>query len=199
MNKFKQLFIGIIIGAFIVSVTPVTAAVQQFILTKSDYKLFVDGKEYADKTYPLLTYKGKVYAPLGKVISLIGSTYSVDDKAKKINLPRPTLMPTSKPAATPSFSPTPTPIPAPSFTPIPSFTPTPTPTAIPTPSLAPTPTPTINQNNGEVKEITVYITKTGAKYHRSGCRYLSKSKISISLENAKEQGYSPCSVCNPPR
>lgn len=45
---------------------------------------------------------------------------------------------------------------------------------------------------------TVYITKTGAKYHRDGCKYLSKSKIAISLENARSS-YSPCSVCSPPQ
>ncbi len=45
------------------------------------------------------------------------------------------------------------------------------------------------------KEITVYITKTGSKYHRLGCRYLSKSSIPISLEDAKARGYEPCSVC----
>ena len=42
----------------------------------------------------------------------------------------------------------------------------------------------------------VYITRTGAKYHRDGCRYLKSSKIPISLTDAKKQ-YSPCSVCNP--
>ncbi|MSS63635.1 peptidoglycan-binding domain-containing protein [Velocimicrobium porci] len=47
------------------------------------------------------------------------------------------------------------------------------------------------------KETTVYITDTGSKYHRSGCRYLRKSKYSISLSNAKAQGYTPCSVCKP--
>lgn len=47
------------------------------------------------------------------------------------------------------------------------------------------------------KSITVYITNTGKKYHTGGCRYLSKSKIAISLKNAKV-GYDPCSVCNPP-
>lgn len=44
---------------------------------------------------------------------------------------------------------------------------------------------------------TVYITKTGSKYHTSGCRYLSRSKIPISLEDAIRR-YSPCSVCRPP-
>ena len=43
---------------------------------------------------------------------------------------------------------------------------------------------------------TVYITRTGAKYHRGSCRYLKYSKISVSLEKAK-QSYSPCSVCRP--
>ena len=45
---------------------------------------------------------------------------------------------------------------------------------------------------------TVYITKTGTKYHRSECRYLSQSKISVSLSEAKDRGYGPCSVCKPP-
>ena len=42
---------------------------------------------------------------------------------------------------------------------------------------------------------TVYITKTGSKYHRSGCSYLRQSKIAISLSSAKAQGYTACSRC----
>jgi hypothetical protein len=48
------------------------------------------------------------------------------------------------------------------------------------------------------ESITVYITKTGEKYHTSTCRYLNKSKISIELKDAIEQGYEPCKVCKPP-
>lgn len=44
---------------------------------------------------------------------------------------------------------------------------------------------------------TVYITRTGDKYHRSGCRYLSRSKISISRSSAISRGYEACSVCHP--
>jgi len=47
-------------------------------------------------------------------------------------------------------------------------------------------------------EVTVYITRTGKKYHRSGCRYLRKSCIPTSLTEAKRQGYTPCKVCKPP-
>jgi biopolymer transport protein ExbD len=45
---------------------------------------------------------------------------------------------------------------------------------------------------------TVYVTRTGKRYHRDGCRYLSMSKIPISLKDAKANGYSPCKVCHPP-
>ena len=44
---------------------------------------------------------------------------------------------------------------------------------------------------------TVYITKTGKKYHSAGCRYLSKSEIAIKKSVAVDEGYTACSVCNP--
>lgn len=47
----------------------------------------------------------------------------------------------------------------------------------------------------ESKEVTVYVTKTGGKYHLDGCKYLGKGKKAISLNNAKSQGYTPCSRC----
>lgn len=43
----------------------------------------------------------------------------------------------------------------------------------------------------------VYITKSGEKYHRDGCRYLRKSKIQTTLGVASKI-YTPCSVCRPP-
>ena len=62
------------------------------------------------------------------------------------------------------------------------------------PSQQPTPTAAT-----QTKEQTVYITKTGKKYHTATCRYLSRSKYSISLKDAKAQGYTACSVCKPPQ
>ena len=46
------------------------------------------------------------------------------------------------------------------------------------------------------RQITVYVTKTGKQYHRAGCRYLKRSKISIPLDQAKST-YTACSVCRP--
>lgn len=98
---------------------------------------------------------------------------------------------------TPTISPTPTILPTLSPTPIPTLSPTPSPTPTPTPTLAPISTPII-QNSQDDISVTVYITKTGSKYHRSGCRYLSRSSIPISLSEAKKY-YSPCSICDPPQ
>lgn len=51
-----------------------------------------------------------------------------------------------------------------------------------------------DQAGGEVK---VYVTESGTKYHRAGCRYLSKSMRELTLADAAKR-YEPCSVCKPP-
>tara|TARA_B110000090_G_C13312219_1_gene420085 strand:+ start:118 stop:1059 length:942 start_codon:yes stop_codon:yes gene_type:complete len=45
--------------------------------------------------------------------------------------------------------------------------------------------------------IRIYRTRTGKKYHKESCRYLSKGKIPITLSEAKEKGLGPCGVCRP--
>ncbi|WP_243454583.1 hypothetical protein [Desulfosporosinus fructosivorans] len=115
--------------------------------------------------------------------------------------------PVIKDAAPTPEATTPTPVPviveAPATTPV--VTPAPTPTTqkvvAPAPAPAPVAPPIVTPAPAQKQTpqaVTVYITKTGAKYHRDGCRYLSKSKIPISLSDAKS-GYGPCSVCNPPQ
>lgn len=47
-----------------------------------------------------------------------------------------------------------------------------------------------------VAQEIVYRTRTGAKYHRGGCRYL-KSVIPTTVEEATGMGLMPCSVCGP--
>lgn len=44
---------------------------------------------------------------------------------------------------------------------------------------------------------TVYITKTGKKYHVSSCHYLRQSKIAIDIDKAWDRGFRPCKVCRP--
>jgi hypothetical protein len=59
----------------------------------------------------------------------------------------------------------------------------------------PEPTDTIEDK----QSVTVYITKTGQKYHKSGCQYLRQSRIPIDLDDAVAEGYTPCSKCKPPK
>ena len=47
--------------------------------------------------------------------------------------------------------------------------------------------------------IYVYITDTGAKYHRWGCRYLKYSHHKVTLKYAKSHGFKACKVCKPPK
>ena len=42
---------------------------------------------------------------------------------------------------------------------------------------------------------TYYVTQSGKKYHTAYCSYLSKSKIAITMDRIKAEGYSPCSRC----
>ncbi len=51
------------------------------------------------------------------------------------------------------------------------------------------------KDNGDT---TVYISRTGKKYHNAGCGSLSRSSIPIKLRDAVAKGYGPCSRCNPP-
>lgn len=44
---------------------------------------------------------------------------------------------------------------------------------------------------------TVFITRTGIRYHKGSCRYLRKSRIPIDVGEAVEKGYTPCKVCKP--
>lgn len=57
-------------------------------------------------------------------------------------------------------------------------------------SVAPIPSAAVGENAEE----TVYVTRTGTKYHRAGCRHLAKSAIPMPLGEAKLR-YEPCKTC----
>jgi competence protein ComEC len=98
-----------------------------------------------------------------------------------------TTVPSSKPSTTvPSSKPSTT---------VPSTQPSTAPTPVTQPNTVP---PTVAQTKPVVpSNITVFVTETGTKYHKEGCRYLSDSKIPMELEQAKLT-YTPCKVCKPP-
>lgn len=127
--------------------------------------------------------------------------------------PLPTETPfQTEPASTQNIKPSPTVLPKETTAPKPKASPTPTayeaaeakaePPLTQTAAQTPEPAPTAAQETAaEITENpdsqTVYITDTGKKYHKNGCRYLDASQHAILLENAVKRGYEPCKVCKP--
>jgi hypothetical protein len=68
----------------------------------------------------------------------------------------------------------------------------------PTPAQPPDTSAALDPQRDE-SAITVYITRTGEKYHRRSCQHLARSKYPVSLKDAKQRGYAPCKVCRPAR
>lgn len=64
-------------------------------------------------------------------------------------------------------------------------------------SSAVVPAPRPSQPRSVDPATIVYVTRTGDRYHRDGCRYLARSQIAMPLAEAARR-YSPCSVCRPP-
>lgn len=52
--------------------------------------------------------------------------------------------------------------------------------------------------SNDVSSVQVYVTEEGEKYHTKTCRYIEdKDTREMSLNEAKSEGYTPCSVCEP--
>lgn len=55
----------------------------------------------------------------------------------------------------------------------------------------------IKPSTSNTNDSTVYITKSGKKYHKLGCRFLGENATAINIEEAKQKGYQPCKICFP--
>jgi len=64
-------------------------------------------------------------------------------------------------------------------------------------SMLPAQQPAAQMSQDATSE-TVYIMRSGNRYHRDGCRFLSQNKIKTTVKEAQAGGYTPCKVCRPP-
>ena len=55
--------------------------------------------------------------------------------------------------------------------------------------------PTLGHAAAEKKDCTVFVTRTGNRYHKSYCSSLRKSRIPMSRSEAIKAGYTPCRRC----
>ncbi|WP_310604745.1 ComEC/Rec2 family competence protein [Anaerosporobacter sp.] len=62
---------------------------------------------------------------------------------------------------------------------------------------ASTTTKTDTNDDSSNESNVVYITDTGSKYHKHGCRHLDSSNTKTTIEKAKKAGYEPCKTCKP--
>ena len=59
---------------------------------------------------------------------------------------------------------------------------------------------TISASTTTAEDYYVYTTPQGKKYHREKCHYISvRTATQRTIKDAKQEGYSPCSVCKPGR
>lgn len=49
--------------------------------------------------------------------------------------------------------------------------------------------------SAETKNCTVYITRTGSRYHKQGCSSLRRSSMAVSRDQAIKSGLTPCRRC----
>ncbi|HZX21312.1 MAG TPA: hypothetical protein VFF25_02860 [Clostridia bacterium] len=92
LRKYRQFVIGFLIGALVFTFIPANAAFQEYILTKSNVKIIVDGTEFTDDSLPILYYKGYNYIPaavfrgicsrLGLSFDCVGETNEIQIKTK---------------------------------------------------------------------------------------------------------------------
>lgn len=85
----KKFVLGFILGALLFSIIPASAAIQEYVLQKSDVRIMVDGEEHADKELPVLNYKGYNYLPAAAfrgICDKIGVGFNWDNAKKEIQI-----------------------------------------------------------------------------------------------------------------
>lgn len=156
----------------------------------------------------LVDERGRLLAELGKDDAGRPAFRMLDPEDGHITWRTPGPQIEEEPGATEFFRPKSTPPPPPpSSSPLPHKeepqpgNPTSPPTQPPQAKTdqAATPPPSQLKPGNPPSKIIVYISKSGKKYHTEKCRFVSSHKTPISLEEAKKKGYTPCSICNPPK
>lgn len=86
-NRSKGLFIGILLGALLMTALPATAASPKlYSLTDAAYPIVVNGVAYSNMELPMLNYNGSTYVPLRATGELLGATVAWDDADRRVDI-----------------------------------------------------------------------------------------------------------------
>lgn len=83
----KKFITGIIVGAILFNIIPLFAVNQNFTLTNSDFKFFINDKEYKNKPV-LKDNSSELYLPLS-AIKTLGLNVNTDTKTKTLSVDMP--------------------------------------------------------------------------------------------------------------
>ncbi|WP_010272135.1 stalk domain-containing protein [Paenibacillus senegalensis] len=87
MRKFRDISIGIVVGAaLVVGTTSAYSAVKQYILLDASYPIYVNGVKYEDAASPILNYEGSTYIPLAKMGDLTGVDYKWNAEKQRVEI-----------------------------------------------------------------------------------------------------------------
>ncbi|ODM27642.1 hypothetical protein A7W90_16265 [Clostridium sp. Bc-iso-3] len=82
----KKFVIGFLLGAVLTAALPISAAVQQYVLTPATYPIIVDGVELNDPDYPVLNYNGTTYLSLRKTAEAVDADLSWNEVKNQVEI-----------------------------------------------------------------------------------------------------------------
>lgn len=90
MNKILKGFtMGVLVGAMLmVSTYALAGPVNEYLLARADYPIFVDDELYESDGLPILKYQGYTYAPLRAVSELLGVDIAWNEALNRVEITR---------------------------------------------------------------------------------------------------------------
>jgi hypothetical protein len=87
MKQVHGFTIGLLAGCVLTAAMPAIAAtVKQYIATKAEYPLVVNGVLYVEANVPVLNYEGSTYIPLRAVGELLGAKVHWDEGLREVHI-----------------------------------------------------------------------------------------------------------------
>jgi hypothetical protein len=85
----KKFISGFLIGAMLFLFAPVSAAIEEYLCYKADYKVTINGEEYISDL-PILNYKGNTYAPFRSILEKAGLDVNWNAELGQVEVSSPT-------------------------------------------------------------------------------------------------------------